>query len=100
MVAAQLGPRFRALGSRAAYVKHGLDVQEEALRAGAGPRDPGFGEEPREAWGMLGTEDGAQPVETEPGRYVEFYEQMERAIRARGSEPPPVPLEAGSRRFA
>ena len=52
MVAAQVGPRFRALGSEAAYVKHGLDVQEAALRAGAGPRDPGFGEEPRAAWGM------------------------------------------------
>jgi hypothetical protein len=43
-------------------------------------------------------------VETERGRYVEFYEQLERAIRARGSSPgepasseatPPVPLEAG-----
>ena len=82
MLAAQPGPRFRALGSRAAYVKRGLDVQEEALKSGARPRDPGFGEEPPEAWGLLGTEDGAQPLQTEPGRYVEFYERMERAIRA------------------
>ncbi len=70
-------------------------MQEEALRSGARPGDPGFGEEPPEAWGLLGSEDDAQPVETEPGRYVEFYEQMERAIRAPGSEPPPVSLEAG-----
>ena len=34
-------------------------------------------------------------METEPGRYVDFYERMERAIRARGDEPAPVPLEAG-----
>jgi len=111
MLAAQPGPSLRALGSRAAYVKWGLDVQEQALRSGARPRDPGFGEEPPEAWGLLGTEEDAQPVETAPGRYVEFYEQMERAIRARGGadaagadaagpdaapgEPPPVPLEAG-----
>ena len=93
MVAAQVGPRFRALGSEAAYVKHGLDVQEEALRAGAVPGDPGFGEEPGELWGVLGTDEHSEPVETEPGRYVEFYEQMERAIRA--GEPPPVALEAG-----
>jgi scyllo-inositol 2-dehydrogenase (NADP+) len=33
-VAAQTGPRFRVLGSRAAYVKYGLDVQEELLRTG------------------------------------------------------------------
>ena len=31
-VAAQPGPRFRVLGSRAAYVKYGLDVQEESIR--------------------------------------------------------------------
>jgi scyllo-inositol 2-dehydrogenase (NADP+) len=106
-MAAQLGPRFRALGSEAAYVKWGLDVQEDALRAGAGPSDPGFGEEPREAWGRLGTDAASVPVETEPGRYVEFYERMEEAIRAAGRRPPndrteevapvppPVPLEAG-----
>ena len=113
MLAAQPGPRLRVLGSRAAYVKWGLDVQEEALRAGARPGDPGFGEEPPEAWGLLGTEEDAQPVQTEPGRYVGFYERMEQAVRAVASpaaEPPtdaapaappvppaapPVPLAAG-----
>ncbi len=93
MLAAQPGPRLRALGTDAAYVKWGLDVQEDALRAGRRPNDPGFGVEPPEAWGLLGTEENAAPVETEPGRYVEFYEQMERAIRAR--EAAPVPLAAG-----
>jgi predicted dehydrogenase len=93
MMAAQLGPRLRALGSEAAYVKWGLDVQEDALRAGARPSDPGFGEEPRGAWGLLGTDDASEPVETERGRYLEFYERMEQAIRA--GEPAPVPLEAG-----
>jgi predicted dehydrogenase len=101
-MAAQLGPRFRALGTRTAYVKWGLDVQEAALRDGASPRDAGFGEEPREAWGRLGTDEDSEPVPTEPGRYVVFYEQLERAIRASaeapagsGSVAPPVPLEAG-----
>ena len=40
MVAAQAGPRFRALGSSAAYVKHGLDVQEDALRERRRPARP------------------------------------------------------------
>jgi scyllo-inositol 2-dehydrogenase (NADP+) len=93
MMAAQLGPRFRALGSRSAYVKWGLDVQEDALRDGARPRDAGFGEEPRDARGRLGTDDASEPVPTEPGRYVEFYEQVGEAIRAGVS--PPVSLEAG-----
>ena len=95
MLAAQPGPRLRVLGSRSAYMKWGLDVQEEALRSGARPSDPGFGEEPPESWGLLGVGDEAQPVQTDRGRYVEFYERVERAIRARRSEPPPVPLEAG-----
>src|SRR5689334_4924779 len=34
---AQLGPRFRALGSKAGYVKYGLDPQEAALREGDRP---------------------------------------------------------------
>ena len=101
MMAAQAGARLRALGTKAAYVKWGLDVQEEALRGGASPRDPGFGEEPADAWGRLGSDDGNETVQTERGCYVEFYERMERAIRARrgagldAGEEPPVPLEAG-----
>jgi len=91
MLAAQPGPRLRVLGSRAAYVKWGLDVQEDALRGGARPGDPGFGEEPPEAWGLLGTEEDAQPVQTEPGRYVEFYERTEQAIRAAASPAPAPP---------
>jgi hypothetical protein len=93
MMAAQLGPRLRALGTDAAYVKWGVDVQGDALRAGSRPLDPGFGEEPREAWGLLGTDEASELVPTERGRYVEFYEQLERAIRA--ATPPAVPLEAG-----
>ena len=93
MLAAQPGPRLRALGTRAAYVKWGLDVQEDQLREGASPRDAGFGEEPESAWGRLGTEEHAEQVPTERGRYVEFYEQVEEAIRSSG--PAPVPLSAG-----
>ncbi|MEA2406442.1 MAG: hypothetical protein QOE69_561 [Thermoleophilaceae bacterium] len=106
MLAAQQGPRFRALGTESAYVKWGLDVQEAALRAGAKPSDPDFGVEPPAAWGLLGTDEDARPVETERGRYVEYYERMEEAIRARAGaadaaesgEPAPeapVPLTAG-----
>jgi predicted dehydrogenase len=98
LVAADPRPRYRALGTTAAYVKHGVDVQEDALLAGAGPGDPGFGDEPDEAWGTLIAGDAAEPVPTEPGRYIEFFERMERAIRTAQSgapAPPPVPLEAG-----
>lgn len=71
--AAQPGPRFRVLGSRAAYVKSGTDPQEAALRAGRGPGDPGFGEEPPEAWGTVGAADATEAVPTRPGCYQDFY---------------------------
>jgi scyllo-inositol 2-dehydrogenase (NADP+) len=90
-VAAQLGPRFRLLGSRSAYVKYGLDVQEAALRAGERPDAPGYGREPPERWGLLGASDAAEPLETEPGRYIAFYEGMVAAIRE--GTAPPVTLE-------
>ena len=91
-VAAQGGPRFRVLGSRAAYVKHGLDVQEAELRAGGARADrAGRGEEPREAWGRLGSDDDATPVPTAPGAWPHFYAEVARALREGG--PPPVPAD-------
>lgn len=90
-VAAQLGPRFRVLGARAAYVKHGLDGQEDALRDGAVPDDPAFGTEPPETFGQLhGAADGAQVVPTERGDYRRFYVLLEAALRGAG----PLPVDA------
>jgi predicted dehydrogenase len=89
VVAAQPGPRFRITGSRAAYVKHGLDVQEAALRRGEMPGQPAWGEEPPESWGTLGSTDDHRPVRTEPGAYQRFYEGVVAAIRD-GS---PVPVD-------
>jgi len=87
-VAAHLGPRFRLLGSDAAFVKHGLDVQEDALRAGLDPRAAGWGAEPPEMWGRLGIGDAARDVPTAAGAYPEFYRRLVLAIRDDG--PPPV----------
>jgi scyllo-inositol 2-dehydrogenase (NADP+) len=87
-VTAQLGPRMRVLGDRAAYVKYGLDVQEAPLRAGAQPAHQGWGEEPEEAWGVLGAGDDLRRVPTLPGAYQCFYEGVVKALR--GDAPPPV----------
>ncbi|MDP9408758.1 MAG: Gfo/Idh/MocA family oxidoreductase [Actinomycetota bacterium] len=88
-VAADLGPRFRVLGSEAAYVKHGFDVQEAALRTGARPDDPGFGDEPETAWGRVGSPGDERPAPTERGDYRAFYVALERAVRGEG----PVPVD-------
>jgi predicted dehydrogenase len=92
-VAAQEGPRFRLLGDRAAYVKHGLDVQEDALRAGRSPSEPGWGEEPKERWGRLGAGEDLREVPTERGNYGAFYEALVACLRD-GAPPPVDPLEA------
>lgn len=87
VVTAQLGPRFRVLGSKAAYVKFGLDVQEAALRANPKLDSTGFGEDPRDAWGLLGSGDDARPIPTEVGGYQRFYEGVVNALRGGGSPP-------------
>jgi scyllo-inositol 2-dehydrogenase (NADP+) len=92
-VAAQGGARFRLLGDRAAYTKHGLDVQEDALRAGRSPNEPGWGEEPRDRWGRLGAGEELQEVPTEPGSYGDFYAAVAASLRD-GAPPPVDPAEA------
>jgi scyllo-inositol 2-dehydrogenase (NADP+) len=87
-VAAQPGPRFRVLGSRAAYVKYGLDIQEQSLLAGRRPDDPLWGREPEDRWGLLGAGDRIRRIPTAPGGYQRFYEGI--VLTLRESAPPPV----------
>jgi predicted dehydrogenase len=93
VLAASPGPRFRVLGDRAAYVKHGLDVQEEHLRAGRSPADPDWGEEPRERWGRLVDGEEEREVQTEPGSYGSFYAGVARSLLD-GARPPVDPRDA------
>jgi predicted dehydrogenase len=88
-LAAQAGPRFRVLGSKAAYVKWGGDGQEPALIEGIRPGDEDYGVEPAEAWGTLGVDTALDTVPTERGNWPAFYEQMAAALRDGG----PVPVE-------
>jgi predicted dehydrogenase len=76
------------LGSRAAYVKRGLDGQEDALRAGGDPAAPDWGQEPPEAWGELQAGDERRPVRTEAGAYPRFYAELRDALA--GAAPLPV----------
>jgi predicted dehydrogenase len=88
-LSAQPIARMRVLGSRAAYLKVHGDVQEAALRSGARPDKPGWGEEPPEHWGLLGVGDAAVPVRSEPGAYQQFYAGVVAALR----EGAPVPVD-------
>ena len=93
VLAAQPGPRFRMMGSRSAYVKHGLDVQEAALRGGGSPDEAHWGEEPPEAGGTLGAAGELRRVATVPGAYRRFYEGVVAAIDD-GAPPPVDPADA------
>lgn len=87
--AAQLGPRFRVLGSDGAYVKYGLDPQEAALRAGERPSpDVPWGVEPESAWGTIGAGGDTHTVPTLDGDYPAFYAALARSLR--DGTPPPV----------
>lgn len=91
---AQLGPRFRVLGSRAGFVKYGLDPQEAALRDGARPgTESAWGVEEESLWGRLGAGEspvtgGGTAVETVPGDYPAYYAAVAAAVR--GTSPNPV----------
>jgi predicted dehydrogenase len=89
-LAGRPGPRFRVLGSRAAFVIEGLDSQEERLRAGHRP-SPGepWGKEPVERWGRL--EPSGEPVEPVPGAWPEFYARVAACLDGRCE--PPVEVE-------
>jgi predicted dehydrogenase len=93
VLAAQLGPRMRVLGDKAAYTKYGLDGQEAALGAGRRPGDGGWGEDPPAQWGTVGTEGDPHEVRTEPGRYEAFYAGLVAALRD-GAPLPVDPAES------
>ena len=89
----QLGPRLRVLGSRAGYVKYGLDPQEAALREGRRPgRAAEWGTEAEELWGRVGAGEspvtgGGRPEPTLPGDYPAYYAAVTRALTDGGPNP-------------
>lgn len=91
-VAAQSGPRFRVLGDESGYSVYGLDGQEPDLKVGRWPGAEGYGETPKAEWGLLGIDDGEQPlvsVPTEAGGYPDFYAQVAASIL----DGAPVPVD-------
>ncbi|MFE3092583.1 Gfo/Idh/MocA family oxidoreductase [Streptomyces sp. NPDC059248] len=102
--AAQPGPRFRVLGSRAGFVTYGLDPQEAELRAGRRPgRGEPWGVEDESLWGRIGAGDsppagGGRPVPSVPGDYPAYYDLVARALR--DGTPPPVTAEQAAATLA
>jgi scyllo-inositol 2-dehydrogenase (NADP+) len=82
-------PRFVLHGETDAFLKYGLDPQEEQLKAGLLPGASGWGAEPPARHGRL-SQGGSVP--TAPGCYERFYGELAAAIAGQG----PVPVTAES----
>ena len=74
------GPKYFLHGVNGSFVKSGLDVQEDALKAGGMPGTPGWGTEGEQSWGILNTDIGGLhykgKIETLPGNYLAYYDNI------------------------
>lgn len=79
------GPRYILHGEMGSFFKFGIDPQEELLKAGNLPTGEAWGTEPPELWGTLTYQkeghDFDETVETIPGNYNVFYDNVYDAIR-------------------
>lgn len=85
MLVKELGPHFIILGDKGSFIKHGMDVQEDALKRGESPLTiDNWGKEPKELSGTINTEiDGLSirgQIESEIGDYRCFYKNIYKAI--------------------
>eukprot|EP00301_Raphidiophrys_heterophryoidea_P025777 c8726_g1_i1.p1 GENE.c8726_g1_i1~~c8726_g1_i1.p1 ORF type:complete len:387 (-),score=84.91 c8726_g1_i1:72-1175(-) len=99
-------PRYTLHGTAGTFVKAGMDVQEDLLRAGQLPIPPSssfaqdtWGLEPSTSYGELYTEIGSlstkATVVSERGNYLRFYTQLAEAIHSQGlCSPPVLPTQA------
>jgi scyllo-inositol 2-dehydrogenase (NADP+) len=90
-------PHFEVHGDKGSFVKYGMDPQEEALRSGRRPGDPGWGTEPSDRYATITTEapglELTGRLASVPGAYEAFYAGMAAAI-LRESQVPVPPEEA------
>ncbi|MGI4021372.1 MAG: Gfo/Idh/MocA family oxidoreductase [Janthinobacterium lividum] len=81
MLVKEPGAAIALYGINGSFVKYGMDVQEDALRAGIMPNDiANWGVEPASSWGKINTEhEGLHLVgniESETGDYREYYQNI------------------------
>lgn len=89
------GLRFAIHGTGGSFFKHGLDTQEDALKAGrkpgsTGPGGEGWGHDPR-AGRLIRVVDGAvapaEEILAEPGNYRAYYVAIRDALTGLGPNP-------------
>ena len=84
LMAAAAEPKFVVHGTRGSFLKGGIDVQEDQLKAGLRPGDKGFGIEPEDTAAILttvqnGTAESTR-LQTLPGDYAAYYVGIREAL--------------------
>ncbi|WP_282297520.1 oxidoreductase [Stenotrophomonas sp. PS02289] len=80
-------PRFAVHGTLGSYIKEGLDVQEEQLRAGVAPGAPGYGVDPVHGVVVRQESDGRvsrSTVDNVVGDYRRLYAAFAGTVRGEG----------------
>ncbi|NLZ47182.1 MAG: oxidoreductase [Clostridiales bacterium] len=85
MLVRQPLPHFIVIGTKGSFIKYGMDVQEENLKNGNTPSNsPNWGRETEDLWGFINSDINGNhiigKVESEPGDYRCFYENVYKAI--------------------
>lgn len=99
-LAALQSPRFEAHGSLGSLVSHGLDIQEDQLKAGMAPGAPGWGEDDRPLTWMdwrdvphganTRAARDATALPRGAGDYRHYYAGIAAALRGAGPNPVPA----------
>lgn len=81
MLVKKPGPRYTVLGDQGSFLKYAMDPQEAQLKLGKTPlTTTDWGIEPKEQWGELHLGDEVELIESKPGDYRIFYENIYNAI--------------------
>ncbi|MFC7441361.1 oxidoreductase [Laceyella putida] len=88
------GPRYQVHGGLGSLIKHGMDPQEDMLKLGMKPGDPGWGQEDAHFQASIDTTvQGVEIQGTIPtltGSYETYYQQLAQAIRGLAAIPVPA----------
>ncbi|WP_456268462.1 oxidoreductase [Kushneria sp. AK178] len=68
--------RYAIDGTRASYIKHGIDTQEQTLRDGGIPGQPGWGEDPVRGVLYHGDSGDSELVDNVRGDYRAYYDNI------------------------
>ena len=80
MLRPPVGPTWTVNGTKASFIKYGMDPQEAALKEGRTPDEPDWDMEPPELYGNLITPTETRTVPTLRSSFTRYYENVRDAM--------------------